>query len=112
MVKRSSDKIKYGGYPQDSIFDDLPIEYKQSLFTKRPIDNLTDNSVERLKVSSVEWSLGNKIYKSNHQNADLDDLPWNGDERLIAIWPIDSINGDVVFISYNGWRFYVEDILI
>ena len=34
-------------------FSDLPIEYELRLFRKRPIDGLTDNIIERLKVSSI-----------------------------------------------------------
>ena len=34
-------------------------------FTKLPIYCLTDKIVERLKVSSIERSLDNRIYKSN-----------------------------------------------
>ena len=49
-----------------TIFDHLPIEYEHFLFTKIPINCLTDNRVERLKVSPIERSLDNRIYKINH----------------------------------------------
>ena len=37
-----------------------------------------------LKVSSIKQSLDNGIYKSNLQNAYFDELPFDGDERLIS----------------------------
>ena len=74
---------KYGSYPQTSDFNNLPIEYKQRLFTKRPIYILTDNSVESLKVSSIELLLDNRRYKSNNGSAHFDDLPFDGDKRLL-----------------------------
>ena len=43
----------YGSYPQNVDFDDLPIGYEQRLFTKQPIDCLTDNIVKGLNVSSI-----------------------------------------------------------
>ena len=45
---------------------------------------------------------------SNHWNEYFDELPWNGDERLIDRRPIDRINGDIAFRSYNNLIFYVE----
>ena len=33
-IKRQFDNIKYGSYPRNDNFYDLPIEYEQSLFTK------------------------------------------------------------------------------
>ena len=66
--------MKYGSYPQNADFDDLPIEYEQFFFTKRPIDNLTNNIVKRLRISSTGLSLDNRIYESNHQNANFDKL--------------------------------------
>ena len=59
----------------------LPIEYKQRLFTKRLIDRLTDNSVEKLKVKSIKQQLDNRIYEGNPQNSNFSDLPFEGDER-------------------------------
>ena len=35
---------------------------------KKPIDFLTDNNVERLKVSLIERSSDNRIYKGNPLN--------------------------------------------
>ena len=51
-------------------FGDLPIEYKQRLFTKRPIDCLTDNSVEIFKFDFIERLLDNRRYKGNPLNSD------------------------------------------
>ena len=48
------------------------------LFKKEPIDCLTDNSVERLKVNSKKRSLDNIIYEINNQNADFYYLPFGG----------------------------------
>ena len=84
MIKLLFENIKYGSYPQHADFERLHIEYKQRLYTKLPIDCLTDNIVERLKVSLIERSLNNRIYGTNPWNADLDYLPFHGNERLIA----------------------------
>ena len=54
MIERLFDNMKYGIYYQNADFDDLPIEYGLRLFTKQPIDCLTDNIVERLNVSFIE----------------------------------------------------------
>ena len=47
------ENIKYGSYPRNTDFDNLPIEYEQRLFTKQTIDSLTDIILERLKVSMI-----------------------------------------------------------
>ena len=52
--------------------------------TNIPIDRLKDNGVEMLKVSLIERYLDNRIYKSNTGNVDFDDLPFDGDNMLIA----------------------------
>ena len=39
------ENMKYGIYPWNANFDDLPIEYEQRLFTKWPIDFLTNDTV-------------------------------------------------------------------
>ena len=36
------------------------------------------------------------MYESNPQNADFDDLPFDGDERLITILQINFINDDII----------------
>ena len=61
-------------------FDYLPIEYEQRVSTKVTIDCLTNNRVEKLKVSLIEQLFDNVIYESNPQNVDFDDLPFNDDE--------------------------------
>ena len=48
MIEQSFEYIKHGSYPQNADFDDLPIEYEQSLLTKRLIYLSTNNIVERL----------------------------------------------------------------
>ena len=83
-IERLFEKIKYGSYPQNADFYDLPIEYKETLFKERPIYCLTNNKVERLKVSSIEGSIDNRKYESSPQNDNFYDLPFDGDERLIA----------------------------
>ena len=83
-IKRFFENIKYGSYPQNYDSSDLPIEYKQILITKGPIDCLNNNKEERLKVSLIERSLDNIIYKSTHKNANFDDLPFDGDEGSIT----------------------------
>ena len=42
------------------------------------------------------------MYKSNPQNADFDDLPFDGDERLITILQINFINDDTIERLNNG----------
>ena len=72
MIELSFDDIKYGSCPQNYGLGDLPIEYELRLFPKLPIDFLTSNIIERLKVGSVEQSFYNKIYEINPQNNDFD----------------------------------------
>ena len=93
------ENIKYGSYHQNANFYDLPIEYKQSFSTKRPIYHLTNNITETLKVSPIKKSLDNRIYKSNTRDAYSDDLPFDGDERLISRW---RLYGKMM-ILYLGW---------
>ena len=102
MIKQSSENIKYDSYTQNTDFDDLTIEYKQRLFTKHPIDILNNISVERLKVSSIEMFLDNRIYESNPKNSDFYDLPCDGDEMLIARQQIYCINDDIIFRLINS----------
>ena len=78
------EKIKYGSYPQNADFDDLPIEYEQSLLTKRLIYLSTNNIVERLKVILIERYLDNRIYECNIRDVDFDDLRFDGDKMLIT----------------------------
>ena len=99
--------MKYGTYPKSSDFGDLPIEYKQSLFTKQPIDCLTENIIEMLKASMTKRLLDKNNDKSHHWNSDFDNLTFDRDQRLIERRQIDRINGDILFSSYNGSRIYV-----
>ena len=55
------------------------------MFTKQPIDRLTDNIVEGLKVGLIGQSFDDITYESHPQNDDFDDLPFDGDERFITI---------------------------
>ena len=102
MNEQSFENVKYVSFPRNDDFDDLPIEYEHMLFTRQPIDNVTDSIVERLKVSSIERSFDKRIYESNPQNSDFDDLSFDGDERLITRRKIYRINDDVVFSLKNG----------
>ena len=77
------------------------------LFTKRPIDSLTDNIVEGLKVLFIRRLLDNRIYKSNPQNANFYYLPFDGNESLIARRRLYHINDDIVFRLISGLIFYV-----
>ena len=97
MIELSFENIKYGSYPQNSDFNDLPIEYEKKLFTKLPIDSLTDNTVERLKVISIERLFDNIIYESDPLNANFYYLPFDCDERLITRRRIYFMNGDIIF---------------
>ena len=65
-----------------------------------------------MKVSSINQLFDNIIYESNPQNEYFDDLPFNGDERLIPRWRIYSINDDIVFSFNNGSGVYVKTNLM
>ena len=80
MIKLSFENITYGSCPKNEDLNNLSIEYKKSLFTERPIDNLTDNSLEMLKVNFIERLLDNIIYESNPRNYYLNELPFDGDK--------------------------------
>ena len=77
------------------------------MFTKLTIDSLTDNTVEKLKVSSIGKSLDNITYESNPQKANFFDLRFNGDQRLISGWKIYRVyddrlkNGSIVDMYTN-----------
>ena len=72
------------------------------MFTKLPIDCLTDNIAERLKFSSDEQLFDNIMHENNPRNDDFDDLPLDGDGRLISEWRIYCVNNDIVFRLNNG----------
>ena len=69
---------------------------------KLPIDCLTDNIVERLKVSLTKQCFDNRIYEGNTQNYDFNDLSFDGDERLITRRQLYRINGNIIFRLNNG----------
>ena len=77
------------------------------LFTKRPIDCLTNNIIERLKVGSIERSFDNIVYEINPLNADICDFPFDGDERLFIRRRIFGINDDIVFRLNNCVSVYI-----
>ena len=97
MIEQSFEKIKCGIYPQNADFGDLPIGYKQILFVERPMYRLTNNNVERLNVSSIKRLVDNRRYKINHRNANFGDLPFDGDEMLIARRRLYRIKQNIVF---------------
>ena len=103
MNEKSFEKIKYGSFPLNDDSDDLPIEYEQRLFTKQPIDSLTDNILERLKVSLIKRSFDNRIYESNPQNTNFNYLTFDGNKRLIIRRQIYHINDDIIFGMNNGF---------
>ena len=80
-------------------FENLHIYYKQSFFIEWPIDHLTDNKVESLKVISIKQFLDNIIYESNPQNEDFDDLSFDVDERLIARQRLYCINDNIIILD-------------
>ena len=94
--------MKYGNYPQNIYFNDLPIEYEQRLFTKWPIDGLSDNILERLKVSLTNQLFDNRMYESSPQNSDFVDFNFDGDQRLISGQLIYRVNDDIVLGLNNG----------
>ena len=106
-MKRYFENTNYGSYPQNDDFNYLPIEYELRFFTKWPIYCLTNNIVEKLKISSIEQLVDNRIYESNPWNADFDDLPFYGDKGLITRWLIYPINDNIVFGLNNGSSVYV-----
>ena len=101
------ENIQYGSYPRNANFDDLPIAYEFFLFTEQPIDCLTDNTVERLKVGLIGQSLDDITYKINPQNDDFDDLPFDGNERFITIWRLYRMDDNIIFRLKNGSSFDV-----
>ena len=80
----------------------LTIEYKRRLFTKQPINSLTDNSVERLKVNSIKRLLDNIIYKSNSLYANFYYLPFDRNESWVARRKLYPINDNIVLQFING----------
>ena len=46
--------MKYGSYPRNTDFNDLPIEYEQFFLTKQTIDRFADNIANFLNVRSIE----------------------------------------------------------
>ena len=72
MIEQLFENKQYGSYPQNSNFDGFTIEYKPRLFTELPMDRLTNNKVERVKVGSIEQLLDNRGYESNNRNAGFD----------------------------------------
>ena len=104
MTEQAFENIKYRIYPQISDSDDLYIEYEHRLFTKLPIDRLTGNIVERLKVSSIKWLFDNIIYKSYPLNDDYGDIYFGSDVSLITRLWLYCINCDIIFMLNNGLR--------
>ena len=76
--------------------------------SKRPVDRLTDNIIERLMINRTEWLLDNRIYESNTKNFDFDNLPFDGDEMLIARRGIYRIDNNIVFRANNSSSVYVQ----
>ena len=60
-----------------------------------------------LMISSIERSLDNIIYESYPRHANFEDLPFDGDEGLIARQLIYGINSDIFFRLNNVFRVYV-----
>ena len=78
------------------------------MFSKKvSTDSLADNSVEKLKVISIELLLDNGTYNINNINENFDDLPFDGNERFISRQQLYRINDDIVFRLINVSSFYV-----
>ena len=78
------------------------------MFSKKvSTDSLADNSVEKLKVISIELLLDNGTYNINNINDNFDDLPFDGNERFISRQQLYRINDDIVFRLINDSSFYV-----
>ena len=100
--------IKYGSYLESDDFEDLHIEYKQRLFTKPPIDRSFNNILETLKVSPIELLYDNRISESNPQHSDFDDLPFDGDEGLLARRQLYRVDYHIICRLINGSTIYVK----
>ena len=72
------------------------------MITKRPNNCLTNNIVETLKVSSIDQLFDNLMYVRNPQNANFDDLPFDGDQVLITRQLIYRIKYGIVERLNNG----------
>ena len=55
-----------------------------------------------LKINSTKWSLDNRIYGSNDQNSDFDDLNFDGEERFISRRQLYGINDNIEFRLISG----------
>ena len=66
------------------------------------MDCLTDNILEKLNISSIKRSFENLMYESNPQNYNFNDLPFDGDERLITRLQIYCLNDIVVEMLNNS----------
>ena len=62
------------------------------MITRQPIDSLTDNILERLKVSSIERFFDNLEYVINPWNANVYYLAVHYDQRLINRRSMDRIH--------------------
>ena len=67
------------------------------MFTEQPIDCLTDNKVESLRVGLIEQFFDNRRYEINSQNSDFNDLTFYGNDMLICYMTI---------ISYK-WYYHI-----
>ena len=56
----------------------------------------------------TEQLFDNILYKSNPLNTNFDDLPFDGDERLISRWWIYHTHNDIVESLNNGSRIYIK----
>ena len=81
-------------------------------FTELPIYCLTDIIVEQLKVNLIKTLFDNRIQKNHTQNADFDDLTFDGDEGLIFRQLLNSINDDILFRLINGSIIYIKTNLM
>ena len=60
-----------------------------------------------LKVSSIKRLFNNRIYERNPQNANLDYLLFDGNERLVTRQKIYHINYNIIFRLNNGSSVYI-----
>ena len=97
MIEQFFENTKYYSYPQNSDFNDFPIEYQYRLFSGQTIYHLADNEVEILEVGPIMRSLDKIRYKFNPWYSDFNYLPFDGDERLIARRKLYHINDHIVF---------------
>ena len=80
------------------------LNINKGCFAERPIEILTENILESLKVSFIGKMLDNRRYEKYPRNDDFNDLTFDGGGRLITKKKLCHIYDDTVFSYINGLR--------